>query len=356
MMTPGHPCSRTRVAFLLAGVMLCSAAVAVAEAEPAPATQPATEPATQPAAALPADLLARVDALLTLNEIEKQAMLEARANPGVLAETAFRLMLAKVAALPELGDKEFAILDRPAVANLLRTPERYSCAPLAMKIAVYEVRKCMPDDNDISLTAPWPRSRPVWWITGRTSQPASKDLEPLIVFSTVDPTPLLGEPDATVGPNGSRIYPHWPIVELAGVFYKVRRTREKQSGDLRDYPVLMAWQVRKDSLYSVIGQSAVDPRLLVPLLLVVALIVVFIVVRKRTRAAPVTRGPRYQSIRQDMDTQQAVGEDVPFVPRLDEDEDEGQVDPQLVEAAEQYLKEHPPETEQEHEDGTDRTS
>jgi len=348
MMTPGHPCSRTRVAFLLAGVVLCSAAVALAETEPAPATQPATAPA-----AMPADLLARVDAILTLNEIEKQAMLEARANPGVLAETAFGLMLVKVASLPELGDKEFNLLDRPAVANLLRTPERYSGAPMAMKIAIYEVRKCMPDDGDISLTAPWPRSKPLWWITGRTSWPASEDLEPLIVFSMVDPTPLLGEPDPTVGPNGSRKYPHWPIAELAGVFYKVRRTREKKSGALRDYPVVMAWQFRKDSLRSIIGQSAVDPRLLIPLLLVLALTFVFIFVRKRTRAARAIRGPRYQPRRHETEaTSDADKGIVPFVPPPDEDE--GQVDPELIAAAEQYLKEHPPETEQEHEDGKDR--
>ena len=349
MMIPGHPCSRTRVVFLLAGVLLCSAAVAVAEAEPAPATQPATAPAV-----LPADLLDRVDAILTLNETEKQTMLEARANPGVLAETGFRLMLAKVASLPELGDKDFDILDRPAVANLLRTPERYSATPMAMKIEVYEVRKCMPDDGDIALTAPWPRNKPIWWIIGRTSRPASKQIEPLIVFSTVDPTPLLGEPDPAVGLKGSRKYPNWPIVELAGVFYKVRRTREKQSGVLRDYPVVMAWQFRKGSMLSVIGQSAVDPRLLIPLLIVLVLIVAFIFVRKRTRSAPATRGPTYQSLRHEMEAHRAVGENAPFVPRLDEDE--GQVDPQLVEAAEQYLKEHPPETEQEHEDGTDRPS
>jgi hypothetical protein len=353
MKTPGHSCSRTRVLFLLAGVVLCSAVVAVAEAEPATTTAPATQPATAPAA-LPADLLAQVEALLKLNEAEKQAMLEARANPGVLAEAAFRMMLAKVASLPELGKKEFATLDRLIVPNLLRTPERYSGAPMAVKIEVYEVRKCMPDDGDIALTAPWPRNKPIWWITGRTSRPASKQIEPLIVFSTVDPTPLLGEPDAAVGPNGSRKYPNFPIVEVACVFYKLRRTRETQSGTLRDYPVVMAWQFGKGSMLSVIGQSAVDPRLLIPLLIVLVLIVAFIVVRKRTRAAPAVRGPVYQSKRFEMNAQPSADGDAPFVPRLAEDEDEGQVDPQLVEAAEQYLHEHPPETEQEHEDGKDR--
>jgi len=335
--------------------VLSGAAVAVAQETPPPATQPTTAPATQPTtapAAPPADLLARVDALLTLNEIEKQAMLEARANPGVLDETAFRLILTKVGSLPELGEKEFANLPRLAVASLLRTPDRYSCTPLAMKIAVYEVRKCMPDDGDMPLRAPWPRNRPIWWITGRASRPESKTVEPLILFSTVDPTPLLGNHDGD-GPRGSRIYSHWPVVEVAGVFYKVRRTREKDSGAMRDYPVVMVWQFRKGNLLSVIRESAVDPRLLVPLVLVIALIVAFIVVRKRTRRAPVRPGPVYQSRRHEMAQQAADGE-TPFVHRTEEDEE--QVDPQLVEAAEQYLKEHPPETEQEHEDGTDRPS
>jgi len=337
---------------------MLSAVTALPAAAQTPATQPASAPATSPAEPafirvepLPGgdDPLTKIEAALTLNEVEKQAMIDAAASPTSLDEAAFPMMLAKVAALPELDDKSFGELDRPAVKSLLKTPERYSLAPMVLKVMVFQVRRCEAE-KDFAGSIAWPREKPLWRLNCTSSVPktARQEQDPLIVFSTVDPTRWLGK-SKEGGEEGELRYPDGPTLELAGVFYKIRRTAERQSGELRDYPVVLAWQVRPSREW--FSQSVGDIRVLIPLLIILILAFVFVFLRRRVSRRGVGAGRiKYQS-RRDQTAEPGAQPDNNFAAP---EEPPAPVDPLLVAAAEEYRKAHPEEFEQDDAHGKDR--
>lgn len=365
-MTHPHRAFDKRAGGILATVLLAGAAAAFcAEATTAPAKRPGNitaEVRGKPTAATaPADVLDLVEARLRLSEVEKQALLDAQASPLQLDEPAFGIMLAKVAGLPVLDENDFSRLDHPAVRNLARSPQRYHGAPIRLTVRAYQVRKYTPG-KDISISGHWPREKPFWRMNCTSALPKARregDEDPLIVFTTLDPTELLGRPKEGASADDELRYPHGPKIELAGVFYKIRRVNERDSGEPRDYPVVLAWQMLPGQgwVRDTVSHMA-QPVIIILLVVILVMAVAFVFISRRIRKgmSPQHQGHTYEPMRFQM-PEGAGGANIedaepagPAGPR--------QVDPLLAAAAEEYQKElhdqRSVDTEQDN--GTDRTS
>ena len=156
-------------------------------------------------------------------------------------ETAFYMLLGRVSRLGELGAAELAKLDQPACRNLLRDPGRYRLQPIRLRVHVFRVEKLTPDKG-LGFSEFWPRAKAVWLMYCTSASAARHQDEPVLVFSTVEPA-VLGKP-STVNDAGQQEFEHGPVVEIACILYKVSKQRQEQGGRLRDYPLLLAWQIR----------------------------------------------------------------------------------------------------------------
>ena len=307
---------------------------------PADRAKPPAKPKPPP----PPDALDQIEAILTLTEREALAMIEARANPTQLEEAALGVMLGKVARLPRLSEDDFERLDRPTIRSLTRSGHRYQGAPVRLKVAVYQVQRWTAG-KDLTASKSWPAGRPVWRMNCTSALPnrPRRDQHPLILFSMVDPTQLLGLPDKDADPAAEILYPHGPKIEVAGVFYKIRRVREKRSGRPRDYPMVLAWQIQPTHEW--VKDTLANPMIIVLLVVILVMAVAFVFVSRRIRRGPQAtgKGPKYEPLRFKMPEAaggaRIDGADAPeAAPR--------EVDPLLAAAAEAYQKEQKEQREQ----------
>ena len=195
--------------------------------------------------------------------------------------------------------------------------------------------------NPGSMDMRWPRKRsacslgrPVWkmsCIDARSDDPLTG---PVLVFSAVEPT-ALGEPDA-VGDQGERIYRPGRTVKLAGIAYKVWRSKDLD-GNVRDFPVVMGWRTDAPSPKQTkpkpgLSFSGYQAAALVAILLMGYLVLRRYTERRRREAPRVSyRSPREGSAPkrgQPPDTDEEAQREQP-----------PEVDPLLRNAAEQYRKE-----------------
>ncbi len=78
---------------------------------------------------------------LKLTEKEQRALSAVRDRSTQRDETAFYMLLRKAHRISEIGEQKLRALDRPAVENLLRHPERYRGWAIRIPLRVHRVEK-----------------------------------------------------------------------------------------------------------------------------------------------------------------------------------------------------------------------
>jgi len=341
--------------------LLAAAGAATAQAKPpsppqvdyvAPAVgaPPASAPAgAAPAAMSYAEQLARATAL---TKQERTVLDAVRDRVERLEETGFYVMLGVARRAPRLDETDWEQLDTVAYASLLADPNHYRARPLQMRLLALRVNKLVAG---LSLTPTqfFPKGSEAWEIRGLCANSAYQDLKPVLVYSVADPSPALGQPDE-VDNNGQRIYKDGREVRLAGLFYKIYRTMDegtaKRPPQLRDYPVIMAWQVERAGAGATRrGGAFPDLGKLGPMFLVIILLGAgFILLRLRLgRQKKQDSHWRRSRPRQERPQGNRDGQRRPV--QDEAEEESGQVDPELTSVVEEYLHEK-----EDDEDGTDR--
>jgi hypothetical protein len=179
---------------------------------------------------------------LRLTDAQAGAYEVARARKWQIDDpVALNLLLRKVSRLPALSPLEMADLDRPAVRNLLRWPGRYAARPMRLRVLVNRVLKWQPG-VDFLATPDWTRDDgPIYRYDCLHAEANSPAQEPLCMLSTLEPRATLGKPLREAA-GGELIY-DLPEIEVAGVFFKVFAGLDV-AGRPREYPVVLAWQMR----------------------------------------------------------------------------------------------------------------
>ena len=311
-----------------------------------PATRPAT--ASAPAADPPNISQAAID----LTDREKIALSVVRDGPQP-DEAALRMMLARAKSFADdraSAEAEFASLESPAFGHLSDYPRRYRAQKVRLTVEAMICRKVVSGAPDWSAQPDWPKGNVVWRIEGYALSRDRKKREPMIVFSVVDPTRMLGEP-MRIDSNGWGVHGNvsrrGPILQLSAISYKTVRLQERDSGPgvpiWRDYPVVLAYYLARSEK----PPAAPMARFLTMLvLLLAALVFGFIMLKRRVgrirnlQAARIGRGG-YQSLRH------TEVDEMKQAPRERDDAGAATVDPALVEAVKEF------ETERRQVDGTD---
>lgn len=297
-----------------------------AATESAPATAGDDRPSFAPADPLPT--AGSVEQGLELTEIERQGLLGIADRRFQLDEEGLYIVMRRAAALPKLGPTKWDALDRPAYENLLKRPADYRLRPIRMTVLVNSVRRVEAGDGLAQYSRWWRRGKAAWIIDGMV--PRGDDAlvaeRPIRLVSVAPPPELRRDPERT-GDDGASLYTApGPPINAAGVFYKVV-TLESRDGAMRDYPVLIAWQLESARPVGATGFDASTMAIIIVLLLVL-LAVGFIVLKRHIKGLRA----RGQEARR-------TGEDEQDRPAPVEPSDVDQVDPELRAAAESYRRE-----------------
>jgi hypothetical protein len=243
----GRSARRRRAAVPAAALALAAALTAGAAAAEPDAPRASAAPTTAPSGDAPRGLLK-----LTPREIGWWQ--HSQANRGELAEGILPLLLSRVAALEPLSDEQLRELDRPSYKNLLADPERYArlpVRPIRMSVRVVRVYRLSPSEGTAPASEHWPRDKPFWRLQCLNANTNRPDLQPIIVFATADPMPLLPQGEPTKDDQGTPCvqyqaeapYHDLPGLEIAGVFHKIY-WGETSQGREQDYPIILAWDLR----------------------------------------------------------------------------------------------------------------
>jgi hypothetical protein len=286
-------------AVLLVAVV-CGAAVRSGAVEPA--SQPSTQPADTAAAKefMPDNIS---EAAIKLTHSQKVALSAVRDGQH-WRETAFYKMLARTAELvdPEASGKEFPSLESPAIGNLLDYPNRYRAQKIRATVRVHQSREYVSGSKDWDVNADWPRGKKVWYMTGfRLSERGANSekkipAQEIVVFSLVDPTELLGEPDATSADGASTYGQSGMQIEMSGVFYKTYRQEIADSTPTnrlyRDYPLLLAYYLKASQQPSGGGSEPTGMRDAIIVVGVILMGLLYMVRKhaKQARSAPIRSG------------------------------------------------------------------
>jgi hypothetical protein len=337
---PRHPAS-TR-----AGGLACAAAMFLASA--AAGLAPAGEGETRSVpVALPQSRPAKIPTIaqrIVLTDVERTVLDVTRDNTASLQETGLYAMLGVASRAKQqvkLDDLEWDQLDRPAYVNLVHDPKRYRATPMRFRVKISHVWKQSPGVG-LAFSPMIPKDLTVWQMDGVWSDAPYEREKPLRLYSLVDPAAYIGQP-STIDRDQTRIYKHAPEVRVAGLFYKIYTDKDRD-GALRDYPVVMVWQMSRtmpawgggggDWDFSQLARLA-------PLVLLVAVMGgAFYLTRRRLakmRAADRRAGGALASPRQRREPN-AGARDAPDADRKDDEPPDQPVDPELTAAVEGYLR------------------
>ena len=208
------------------------------------------EPTTTAPASRPTTPLEQVYETLRLTDAESMALAVVADRTSQLDEPAFTILLGRVAKLPAMEGRRLVYgLDHPAYRSLLARPWEYRGRSMQMTVTpanvggIY-VRKMLPG-KDFTPTRHWTiQDGPIWKIYCFNADSVNPIMEPMVVFSTTAPV-ALGEPDE-VQSDGTEVFGGRRRLDIAGVFYKIYRQKDRQ-GTWRNYPVVLAWQIDKSA-------------------------------------------------------------------------------------------------------------
>ncbi len=239
-------------------------------------------------------------------------------------DKALFVLLRRAAGLPKPTMEELDAMDRPSYANLLKKPARYRGEAIRYTLRVNLVTRVTPG-NGIRHSKWWPKDKPLWQvdcIDGTGQYPGDR---PLRLFTTFDPTEILG--GGKVIEDGISYGEYGRKVEVTAIFFRVfsARTRRSTEDDpeWKEYPILICWYMGKVGLAEKTGKVNLPLAGMVVMLIVMA--GAYIYFKKKTRPHP---GRKHN-----------------FRPPGGEagDSEEVEIDPALKAAVEQYRQEHPDE-------------
>ena len=266
---------------------------------------------------------------IELGPMERIALGAVRDRTRGLDETAFHMLMGHIATLSPLPAEELEALPRPAVPKLLSDPARFRGRAIRLKLHVSAAQKILPGQG-ISPTPYWPKDRPFWQLSCVNAVAQYPGDEPVVVIATAEPT-FLPRPTKTT-PDGSKLYVGLgPTIELAGVFYKVCLAKSVGDKDVpsqwRDYPVVLAWQVQTAARAPAkpTGSTA-GPRFWSMILIIGGMAIAFFFLKRNVRR-------QHQPSRQPFQFDEPTDEQKPPARQ------DGQVDPDLAKALEDYRKE-----------------
>lgn len=265
-------------------------------------------------------------------------------------ETAFFMAMQRVRRVQSLSAENFKLLDYPSYSSLMTDPGRYRARPIRLSIRVYTLVKLEPGKH-FTASRRWTLSDgPIWRMNCGNAMIEYPGDEPLSVFCPFDPTSLIGRPHK-VNQDGEAFYRGGKRVEIAGVFYKVYRDMDRgdkgkdRQSQLRSYPIVLAWQF--NAPFARVGPASIDPRVIMIILIVAALAAAYLILRRTMKRPMVQRGWRrtYRPLR----TIEMGADLLPKETHTNQDNPEGDIDPLLRAASEQYRKEKGIDDEQDRE-------
>lgn len=286
--------------------------------------------------------IAQVYRALEWTEQEKNSLDAVNDFDRQWQETAFFVAMQRVRKIQSLSIENFKLLDYPSYSSLTIDPGRYRARPIRLSVRVYTVAKLEPG-KQFTATRRWTLSDgPIWRMNCGNDMIEHPGDEPLSVFCAFDPVSLIGKPHK-VNQDGEAIYGGGKRVEIAGVFYKVYRDMDRgdkgnaSQSQLRNYPIVLAWQIVGPFARARAGPTSVDPRAIIIILIVAALAAAYLILRRTMKRPMVQHGWRrtYRPIR----TIEMGADLLPKENHTNQDNQEGDVDPLLKAASKQYRKE-----------------
>lgn len=343
--TPLLLVARAALACLLLGsASLCLAQNATPDATPVAAPVAADETAAdEKSDALPVlqigtgapklTPLEQINQKLDLSAQEEQLFLSVRDGTLTVEDSAFYFLMGRVATFPQLDEAEMDGLDKVAVKNLIRAPKHYRGQAVQLNVRVYEIETWSLKNQKITPNRYRPGNKPIYAIFCTNADAVNHSDEPLILLSETLPPDL---PEGKYQKKTDRMgYPHGPRYHVAGVFYKyltledTTGTQMKRSQN-RNYPVLLAWQMKSDKPAALPESWNRNPMVAIFVICFLGGALTFVLlVRSIRRKKKLTNtelfGGRYKPWR-DLDEEQR-------------EEEDGEIDPALKQAAEAYRQE-----------------
>ena len=226
--------------------------------------------------------LETVDRVLTLSAGERgvlevsQSRRQETVGPGV------NLLFGKTRKLPQLSAEELAQLRRPLHNSLLTNTATYQGRPIRIDGYVYSVKPRIAGKT-IPASVELPAGTTVWMITMYDGQ--SEHQKGILIYSLVDPTPLLPRP-IRIEPDNLQIHnpednPRQTYLEFAGVLVKTFYDKEEGNPDSdapkvsRDFPLIITWQVAKPE-GTAKGESPFSPMIWLVVFAIITMLVAFI--------------------------------------------------------------------------------
>ena len=268
---------------------------------------------------------------LDLSAQEEQLFLSVRDGTLTVEDSAFYFLMGRVATFPQLDEAEMDGLDKVAVKNLIRAPQRHRGQAVQLNVRIFEIETWSLKNQKITPNRYRPGNKPIYAIFCTNADSSNDSDEPLILLSETLPPDL---PEGKYQRITDRMgYPHGPRYHVAGVFYKYLTladtgTQTKRSQN-RNYPVLLAWQMKSDKP-ALPERWNRNPMVAIFVICFLGGVVAFVLLarsirRKKKLSNAELFGGRYKPWR-DLDEEQR-------------EEEDGEIDPALKQAAEAYRQE-----------------
>lgn len=276
----------------------------------------------------PAPLLISPDAIEMPQSLRQ--LLGDVSEKGSWREKGLGELISHVSAMEDLAPEQINELESPSYAKLLAAQRVYRGQAIRLTFTPRLVTRHEPSESI-------PAREPFWILRGFFHEEKLMWDQPIIVVTTFDPVEVLGEP-STIRPDGGALYesPKLYRVNVVGVLFKVADEpfgdmRTGEVTDTKRTPVIVAWQTYRKRSASGGGSSQLPIAIAGIVLCILGL---FYVGRRylkqlrfnRSRETPVERYRREKQARQEVDDAQ--------------EDEQPPVDGDLIQAAQEYRKEH----------------
>ncbi len=216
---------------------------------------------------------------INLTDKEKTLLGDVYDQNGQLYEPPMYGLLAKVAKMEKPAKRDFDNLPWPGYQHLLEHPPIYRAEAMRVKLFVHTVQK-LTGANSMY----YEKDKPYWLLGCTNAGCKTPSQEPLLVLCPFDPIEILGEPENTDDKDVmSYTHPEGRQFELAGVFYKIHTQMDRGEKDrkpvLRDYPVFIAWDIRKIES----GDNNVSISKMMIVLIIIAMAAAFFILKRHVK-------------------------------------------------------------------------
>lgn len=284
---------------------------------------------------LPETIVDKLLRALQMTRDEEKVLADVADDSATPEESAFYLLMAKIADLPDVPDDQWYMLSQPEPKTLVDLPERYRYQPLQMDVRVFGLAKLTTDAGEITGGVYWPKDQPLWELHATAGLEPDPNAQPLILY-TPFPPPGLPEAEEVDTPSPAdgqldRTFPAGVPYRAAAVFYKLLRRPSRgnasQPSRPQTYPALLVWYLQPNpgkADRETLSQSETFFPTGTILFALFVVLVLFVLVKQRVRSYKRGEASAHREGRA-WDEEHAP---------------DGPVDPDLAAAAEAYRREH----------------